>query len=303
MPKYTNRQQLISTQTIADIAKQVHHEETPKLIKRQYLFSEYDPSTNLWTEQVTSSEIVSWDDSAKVVCLSNMRMVDQVTQVNQAVVDDPETMRNEAAQALEDGFNVLAPDKELQMGRRTNDAINVYAVSALVRLRTVRDQPGNYTDSVTFRFGFYTWRKITNTGLLDNTAIPDIKSLVKWKPFGYSAQLDNITAGANYQGIPYATENLAMIMNSEKVRVLAEKEVTLNISSIQGSVNEKVIRLYKEFKNPIPIQYEPSSQDGSVHLNQKIFFAIRSNIPLSITESQIEPRAQVCTKLFYTNLV
>lgn len=302
MPKYTYRQQLLSTKTVAKIAKQVHNDEVQKLIKRQYLFSAYNPNTNLWRELDPLSEIVPWASPDKMVCISILRQVDNATNTNLAVVDDPNTMRNEATQALSDGINVVAPEFPLQMGRRTSDTINVYAVSALVRLRVVRDQPSTYTDKVKFRFGFYTWTKIDSSGYLDNTNDPDITSLVKWLPFGYSSQLDNVEAGVNYQGIPYATKNLNMIMNSEKVRTLVEKEITLNISSIQGSVNATVVRLYKEFKNPIKIQYDSlNNQDGRKHLNQKIYFAIRSDVPQIITQESIEPRCQVCTKMYYTN--
>lgn len=304
MPKYTSRQQLLSTKTVAEIAKQVHHEETPKLIKRQYLFSTYDARANLWREQTPNSEIIDWGDlvaNQKIVCISKLRVVDQATAPNVPVANDPETMRNEALQAAADGVNVVAPQFQLQQGRRTNNAVDVYALSALCRLRVVRVNPSIYTDKVTFKMGFYLWTKIDAAGYLDNNDTPDVKTLVKWKPFGYSAQLDNITAGINYEGIPYATENLNMIMNSEKCKTLLEREITVNISSIESSVNMRVIRMYKEFE-PINIQYDPGTlnQEGDRHLNHKIFFAIRSNLP-NREIINIEPRAQICTKMYYKN--
>lgn len=302
MPKYTNRQQLLSTRTVANIAKEIHHDETPKLIKRQYLFASYNPRDNLWRELAPNSEIVDWDTSDKKVCVSSLRIVDQATVPNAPVTNNPDTMRDESAQALQDGTNVLMPQFPIQMGRRTSDQINIYALGALLRLRVVRVNPSTYQDKVTFKFGFYSWTKIDATGFLDNTNQPAIETLVKWSPFGYSSQLDNLLVGANYQGIPYATTNLNMLLNSEKVKVLAEKEVTVNISSIMGSVNMKTIRLYKEFKDLIPIQYDPSgdNQDGRKHLNQKIYFAIRSDLP-NLETINIEPRAQVCTKMYYRN--
>lgn len=298
MPRYTNRQQLLSTQTVADIAKEVHQDETPKLIHRQYLFAEYNPRSNLWSELSAGSEVVDWDVSNKQVCVSNIRHVDIATMANNPVADNPETMRDESAQALADGQNVLMPQFPMN-GRRSSDTIAVYAVSALVRLRVVRINPNIYQDKVTFKFGFYTWTKIDQNGLLDNNDNPNIATLVKWMPQGYSAQLDDIPTGANYQGIPYATRNLEMLMNSEKVKVLTQKEEQVNISSIEGSVNMRTVRLYKEFKDPIIIKYYPNSQEGYRHLNQKLYFAIRSDLPNQIT-ADIEPLAQVCTKVYYT---
>lgn len=301
MPRYTNRQQLLSTQTVADIAKEVHHDETPKLINRQYLFADYDPRTNLWTRFNAGSEVVDWDTTDRLVCVSNIRHVDMATVPNQAVADNPETMRDEQAQALADGPNMIMPLFPMN-GRRSSDTVAVYAVSALVRLRAVRINPNIYQDKVTFKFGFYSWTKIDATGHLDNNTNPNIQTLVKWLPQGYSSQLDDLTAGANYQGIPYATRNLDMLMNSEKVKVLTQKEEIVNISSIEGSVNMRVVRLYKEFKDPIILKYDPNDQQGFKHLNQKLYFAIRSDIPNLIT-ADIEPLANVCTKLYYTDVM
>lgn len=301
MPRYTNRQQLLSTQTVADIAKEVHHDETPKLINRQYLFADYDPRSNLWTRFTPISEIVDWDTTNKQVCVSNIRHVDMATVPNIPVADNPETMRDEQKQAAADGPNVIMPIFPMN-GRRSSDTVAVYAVSALVRLRAVRINPNIYQDKVTFKFGFYSWTKIDASGHLDNLTNPDIQTLVKWQPQGYSSQLDDLQAGANYQGIPYATRNLDMLMNSEKVRVLAQKEETVNISSIEGSVNMRVVRIYKEFKDPIIIKYDPNDQEGFKHLNQKLYFAIRSDLPNLIT-ADIEPLANVCTKLYYTDVM
>lgn len=300
MPKYTHRQQLISTQTIADIAKQVHHEETPKLIHRQYLYSNYDPNTNYWTELAPGSQVVDWIQD-KAVCVTEIRHTDQATVPTIPVVSNPETMRDEAAQAAQDGPNVIMPVFPMN-GRRTSDTIAVYAVSALVRLRVVRIQPSVYQDKVMFKFGFYSWTKIDASGHLDHTNNPSIQTLVKWKPFGYSAQLDDQTQATGYQGIPYATRNLEMIMNSEKVKTLSQKEENVNISSIEGSVNMKVVRLYKEFKDPIIIRYDPRDQEGYKHLNEKIYFAIRSNLP-NLETANIEPLVNVCTKLYYTDVM
>lgn len=300
MPKYTSRQQLLSTQTVADIAKEVHHDETPKLIHRQYLYSRYNPETNLWRELSPGSEVVDWEQE-KQVCVSEIRHVDIATIANVPVTDNPETMRDEQKQAAEDGTNVLMPQFSMN-GRRSSDTIAIYAVSALLRLRVVRINPNIYQDKVKFKFGFYSWTKIDASGHLDQNTNPAIETLVKWKPFGYSAQLDNLSAGQNYQGIPYATSNLEMLMNSEKVRTLVEDTETVNISSIEGSVNMRTIRIYKEFKDPILIHYIPTSQEGYQHLNQKIYFAIRSDLPNSQV-IDIEPLAQVCSKVYYTDVM
>lgn len=300
MPNYTHRQQLLSTQTVADIAKQVHHAETPKLIHRQYLYSSYDPNTNLWTELQPGSEIVDWE-SDKSVCVSEIRHTDMSTIPNVPVADNPETARNEQLQGAQDGVNVIMPSVPMS-GRRSSDTVAIYAVSALVRLRAVRINANIYQDKVKFKFGFYTWTKIDATGVLDNTNNPDIRTLVKWKPQGYSAILDDLTAVANYQGIPYASQNLEMLMNSEKVRVLAERQETVNISSIEGSVNMRTVRLYKEFKDPIIIKYDPASQSGATHLNTKVYFSIRSELP-NILTADIEPLCQVCTKVYYKDVM
>lgn len=227
------------------------------------------------------------------------------TATNIAVVNNPDTMRNEATQALEDGTNVIAPVFTLN-GRRSSDMVNIHAVSAIVRLHVIRnpdlEDDVTYTDRIKFKFGFYTWTKINANGFLDETDLPDIRTLIKWLPVGYSNQLDNLEAGI-MQGLPYATRNLNMIMNSEKVRKLVEKDITVKVPRGAPNVPEyRQIRIYKEFKDPIQIQYDPLSQDGSDTVNLKLFFAIRSDLPTSIL-TQIEPNAQICTKVYYSNVV
>lgn len=308
MPKLTYRQQLLSTKTVASIARDVHKQETPKLIKRQYLYGAYNPRSNEWTHLPVggtidpNSDIIDFDTIDSQVCLSEMRIQDISTQTNNFVADDPDTMRNETLQAAADGPNVLAPQFALN-GKRLTDQIEIHALSIFARLRVVRVAASIYTDKVTFKFGVYTWRKIDANGYLDDVTTPDVKSICKWLPIGYSAQLDNLNAGMNFLGIPYAVQNLNMILNNEKVKTLFEKEVTINVSSIVGSVNCKELSFYHELKNAVKIMYDPSAanQDGARHLNQKVIFAVRSNCP-STQMNIIQPRAMFCTKLYYTNI-
>lgn len=299
-PKYTSRQQLISTRTIANIARQVHQEEIDKLIKRNFLFGEYNPSLNLWTNLAFPPQI-GW--AGAVVCLSNFRQVDNQTVPNLAVLNDPSTMINETTQALQDGANVVAPIVPIQTGRRTGDIILVHGVSAVLRLRAVRNGDSNYMEHVKFKYGFYTWRKITAQGFIDNTIEPDCRALIKWKPQGYSSSLDNLQELINYQGIPYATENLNMQMNSEVSHSLCTGSTTLRYSNFNGIVNLKTVRLYKKFKTPIEIQFKPGdNQTGQKVLNKKLYFAIQTDAPDDVDiEHLYQPFAQVITKLYYTN--
>lgn len=297
MPKYTNRQQLLSTRTVANIAEQVHNKELDKLISRKYLYTQYDPYDNLFI----GSQPIDWEGN--IVRMYNIRKTDNATVANTVVVNDPDTMRNETTQAAEDGANIIAPIYTMN-GHRLGDIINVHAVSALVRIHVVRNEsneiPVSYTDRVKLRFGFYLYRKVTANGILDSTNIPDIRSVVKWNPFGYSSKLDNLEAGVQ-QGLPYATRNLAMLMNSEKTTKLIEKEVTVKVPLGPVNVPEyRQYRIYKEFKDPIEIQYSPLSQDGDDVLNHQLFWAIRSDLPTAI-KTQIYPNVQVCTKIYYSN--
>lgn len=303
MPKYTHRQQLISTKTIAEIARQVHDEETDKLIKRDYLFGDYDAEQNLWSAFVPPNVVddkVYW--SGRVVCMTNFRKVDNQTRTNIAVVNDVQTMRNETTQALEDGQNVVAPDVPLQTGRRTSNSILIHAVSAVIKLKAIRtnEDPEFYSEHVKFKYGFYTFRKIDPNGFIDWATEPGIRSLIKWKPQGYSNSLDNLTSIIGYQGMPFATVNLEMLMNSEKTRKLVQDDFTLRFSNFNNIPNIKTVRIYKTFKDPIEINFDPKSQTGREVLNQKVFFAIQSDMPAALSEFY-EPRAQVITKVYYTN--
>lgn len=300
MPKYTNRQQLISTRTIADIAKQVHHEEEPKLIKRSYLFGQYDSNTNLWRDFAVPNDQITWN--GRIFCCTDMRQVDNQTVPTQIVGNNPDTMRDETIQAAQDGANMVAPKVQLQTGRRTSNAIKVHGLSVTLRLRATRTANNDYCEHIKFKYGFYTWRKITATGHIDNATVPNINTLIKWKPQGYSSNLDNLQSVPGYQGIPYATQNLDMLMNSEKSTRLIQGETTMRFSNFNGIVNMKTVNLYKEFKDPIVIQYDPTSQTGREVLNQKIYFGIQSDLP-QLQATDFLPRCYGIVKVYYTNIV
>lgn len=70
MPRYTNRQQLLSTKTVARIAEQVHNEEIEKLIFRKYLFTIYDPYDNLFQ----GSQPIDWEGA--IVNMADLRKSD-----------------------------------------------------------------------------------------------------------------------------------------------------------------------------------------------------------------------------------
>lgn len=294
-----------STKTVAQIAKQIHEAEEPKLIHRLYLFGQYNAVTNLWEDLDPIVSLIDWDTNARIVDVCQILKSDIATIPLAALLpaNNPLTARNELEQATFDMTNMLTPQFTLN-GKRSSDRIKICALSALVRLQVERAHDSNsvYTDKVKFRFGFYKWTKITATGELDNT-LPNIKSLVKWQPFGYSAQLDNQITAAHApqgQGMPYATENLNMIMNSERCRTLVEKEVTLHVSSIKGAVNEKIVRIYKKIDME-DLHYVPNNVTGEETLNYKVFFAIRADTPNYIT-GDIGPRCFACVKNYYQNV-
>lgn len=305
MPKYTYRQQMLSTRVVADIARQVNEEMIDKLIDRRYLFGKYNPNDNLWLDlNGEASDTIGWEGHIEE--LSDIRKTDTVTVTNDAVVDDPDTARNETQQAEEDGFNVLVPTAPMH-GRRSSDQINVYALSALLRLAVVpslSDIPESnkdelINDQVRFKYGFYLWRKITSEGILDDE-LPDIKTLIKWKPFGYSAQLDNIVGDADDHGIPYATKNLEMLLNSEHVRCLAKGDCTIHVPNAGNAFNIRTKRIYHKLKTPISINYVPDNIEGDKTTNFKLFFAIQTDVPTAHLDF-LEPRAQACTKVYYTS--
>lgn len=307
MPRYnyTHRQQLISTQTIADIAKQVHEAETPKLIHRLYLFGRYDPDDNLWTALPAGGEpaLVDWYDNSKIVDICRIMKMDIATRPRAGPADNPQTARNEAQQAGFDNPNLLS-SQFTDNGKRRGNAIKIYALSALVRLSVFTNIPQHYTDKVTFRMGFYKYTSITANGILDNADTPDIKTLVKWKPFGYSAQLDNLDAAAaagQNQGMPFASENLEMLLTSAKVQKLAEREISINISSTDGITNVRTVRMFRDLDID-PLQFAPDDINGIDTTNFKIFFAIRSDLPNALTGFTL-PECMACVKVHYTNVV
>lgn len=303
MPRYTHRQQMLSTAVVAKIAEQVHNEETPKLIKRNYLFGNYDTNTNHWRPFAAppNVDLISWDN-AKIFCMTDLRQVDNQTIPTQLVANNDLSMRDEAIQAGQDGANMVAPTVQLQTGRRTGNAIKVHALSCVLRLRATRINNSDYAEHVKFKYGFYQWTKITPTGYIDNNTVPDISTLIKWKPQGYSNQLDNLQSVAGTQGIPYATQNLQMIMDSEKTKKLAQGEATLRFSNFNNIVNLKTVRIYHELKEPIVIQYNPTSQTGrEVQGPGKIYFAIQSDLP-NLETADYEAKCYGITKLYYSNV-
>lgn len=307
MPKYTHRQQLISTKTIAKIAKQVHEEEIDKLIKRNYLFGEYNPRTNLWTN-LANPPFCYWE-TGRIVCLSDFRIQDNETVPNVPVANNDDTMRNEMIQGGQDGPNVIAPDTQLQTGKRLSGTVRIHAVSALIRMKVnyIQQQIGTvllpaYTDSVQFRYGFFTHRKLDPNGVFNNAVQPDILSLLKWRPFGYSSQLDNLTANVNDAGIPYATRNLQMLLENDKIVTLTKDKTNVRISGFNSFPNVVVKRIYHKLKKPIDIMFHPDNQSGSEVLNQKLYFACQTDISQQLNTA-IFPEIQCCTKLHYTNVL
>lgn len=301
--KYTHREQLLSTKTVAKIAKQVHEAETPKLILRNYLFCRYDPAENLFLPGATvlDNALVGW--SGRVVALTDYVFKQDVKAIaTMVVLDDPDTAVDEALRNAGAGVNVVAPYITSD-GYRTNDRITIRAVSALIKLsaQDISEDdniPIQPYDTVTYKYGFFTYRKIDAQGFLDVTDIPNCHSCIKWRPFGYSAQLDNEVHPAAYMGVQHATTNLDMLLNSEKVKTIARGEITIRVSGMK-KISSKTVRLYKGGLD-IPIKYTTLSQDGNDVLNQKLLFCIQSDIPDDhINTPFIRPYAFVCTKVWY----
>jgi len=257
-------------------AKRIAQEEIAKnrvsLVKRDYIFGDYVPASNEYVDGV------SIDFLGKIVYISDIDLIDNVTSVNVPKPDDPLTMDNEALDL--DGVNQIAPTQNPN-GRRNNNTVIFTGVSLELRGKIERlldADPMTY-DNVKLQYEII--QEIPN---VYNTpyVIPTVQQLMAWRGFGYTPKID---------------ADAEELIRTAKRKTLLKGTMMLNLS--EGNTDIKFDKTYVKFKRPIKIQYALGDQNGTDPiLGGRIFLCIRSTVPNS-AHSKHKPIVHCATKLYY----
>lgn len=251
-----------------------------RLIKRNFIFSQYDPLTNFHI----GGQKITWDGS--VIPLSRIPLVDVETVPAQIGTDIPETELNEsqAGQGVggDIGLSHGGPDAAAH-GYRTGDQIKVSAFSINLRawIPKLEDgDVGNNYDNTLVYWSLVSVREESVTHV--SSWEPQAKEVMPIRSWGYSSLLD----------LREASES-----NNMKYRTFAKGTVCLRPSTARCSqVNTKK---YVAFKKPLLLGYQPGDQTGMYPTKAALFLVLRSNMPTAFVNEQATVSA--VTKLYYVN--
>lgn len=285
-PKYTSRKKYtVSTRKLrdkslntlvekrmAEIAKQQIAKNRVSRVKRNYCFGEYDAALNSFIDGT------SQDFNGKVVYLSNIQLLDNVTAINIPPADDPDTMENEALD--NDGVNQIAPTQDPN-GRRSNDTVLITGVNVDVRGKLERILDAGDIEYKNVRVWWAVVKVVENPYNSAPYVEPSADELLPFRGFGYTHKID-------------ADEEADKV--SAKKTTLLKGSMSLRLNESETDV--KFWNKYVRFKNPIKIKYALGDQTGANPINTRIYFVIRSTTPAG-DHANYKPITHVCTKLYY----
>lgn len=264
-----------------EISKQEIAKSRVLLTSRKHLFHNYSATTNVFSplmEGQFDTSKIGWE--GRTVELSNIQQSDVDFSIRLGQSNDPATGGDETAHG--DGAGLGAMTKNLQ-GRRVGNIIQIQSVSANVRVRGLKlDYNVTNNDNINkvmVHYAFVLWRD-EEIIMSDPATIPDPNQLLNQPyPWDYVSKIDL---------------SLEQEFNGLKTRVLCsgKTQVTLN----RNRTDEKFTAIFKKFKKPITIQYDPQSQNGQ-KCNQKLIFVCRSTCPDN--QTAYLPSVHVLTKVNY----
>lgn len=294
------RQQLLSTSTVAKIAKKVHRieaaKERTKLINRLFLFPEIVqgvPATqvyNILTNEYGNG--IPIDYLGEQVRLMRIRAqdIDFVTAVPPSL-DDPLTVKNETLPGTGSGVGLPT---QVRHGHRIGNAVKLTGCALDCRLMMKQsdgelETPGTNHPfgKVTFHWAIVLWKSAASENPATEPSINELLPYREMDPFGHSSVLDQDAERIDQQIV---------------TRTLAKGKVVCR----QTFNESKMIRFkrYVKLKNPIKFTYEEGSQNGVETTGWRAYFVCRSNVP-SVQNPQsdgyeaLRPFCNACVKMYY----
>lgn len=263
---------------IQEISKEEAHKTREQFVKRNTWLGAYTPATNIFG----IGEPIDWD--GKILELSRIRMTDVATLANQPVQDDPLTTDlDEQKDQQADGTNVLHTIDDTN-GERTGHLVLVTGFTVKIRAAVtelnVNAQGVEIPDDVIVKYAIYRVRDDYAGG---PTVPPTAKQLLTWRPWNYSAAIDDKLQIETYR--------------YKKQRICGGK---LRLTYSQVRPNVKFHEQNVRFANPHKLEYAVSDQSGERPLHFKYYLAVRSTAHQQGGPINLVPKVTCMTQLRYT---
>lgn len=268
---------------MVEVAQKEARSHRVSLCKREILYGEYDRETHTFK----NFKPVDW--KGRISYLSDLRAVDIATMANQAQADDPDTMVDEASEALGDGTNVLMPNTPID-GRRDGQHVLVTGCDIKIKARIV---PGEDFDeniqtqdlqhqNIKIKFGIYRvsadWDNLLGAGVPNE---PKPREVQSWRPWSYTASLDNLEDART---------------NINPKRVCCEGELTITQNEYSNAIRGGYARV--RFKKPQLLKFAVGDQAGKRPIKYKYFTVVRANCSTGL-DTFYKPHICVMSRLFY----
>lgn len=291
---------------IEKVAERIAKKEAKKaqivLIKRNYVFAQFDPRKNLWSqlEDPSTNQPIPFkrvDYQGCLWCINrNIIMLDHSTNQSGNAVQDIQTQEDEVADGNV-GTNLIAPAFISSHGRRHGHLIKLHSLSITLRITFDQQERDDdeYLDDDNEGNSFYNRCelryaivrvKVTDQVQedIDNNSELTAEDIFTWDYIGYSSKLDK-------------TEQ--EIRKRYVKKTLARGRMFINYS--RNNSFERTVRLFHKFKNPQIINYEEGDWQGMKPKNYRYYLVARSNAPSDNNLSdKLKPIIMACTKMYYT---
>ncbi len=267
------------------IAKREARINNPSLCLRRYCWLNYDSVTNEFGTLAAGYNTFDWD--GKLVNLTQKIIKEDIATIplasQPAVVDDPNTEFDEAADRAGDGPNILT-NRKPDDGRRSGSTIYIRSFSLLHRLKSVLYDADNLYDKIDVHIGLVKIRRIYNEDGSVYQYRPE--QLLIIRPFGYNANLDRVDEDDMHRFNPN-------VLFRDKVVLTSATESHPNV----------VFKSYKgSFPTPIKIMYD-DDDINAITQTYDIYLVVRSTVASTGDAADVaaKPYCQTCAKLYYTN--
>lgn len=288
------RQQMLSTNTVSQIARKIAKAEDRKnritLVSRLYLFPENanDPVYDMNSNEFGNGLPI--DYQGKMVRL--MKIYPQDIRMAPLIqpLDDPLTAGNDSGAG--DSGNAYGLAETTIHGHRTSETVKMTGCSIDIRVRlppgfgeTEHDENNGgpkLFGAVKFRYAVVLWR---NRAMDNPQTHPDVRALLPWKGFGYSSALD-----IDHERYP----------KDDVIRTLLKGEVTLR--QTDSHQVDRTIRRFVKLKTPVTFKWDVEDQAGLSSKSWRCYFVCRSNVPSVLANSPydiVTPKVIAATKCYY----
>lgn len=272
--KYDSRIEVV----IARVARQEIQRGEIRLLKRMYLFTNYDATTNAFAN---NGKRIDW--TGQVVPVSRVAQADIEFVSTASPADLPETAMIDESDVSALGVGRGTYDLPSD-GFRVKDKIRVKGFS--LKIRCFRHILAAGSDP-SFDNSILHWRLVhvrSEKFVTDPLYEPYAEELLPIRPWGYSAKLDPSEAN---------------VSANMKYRVLMKGSIKLKPSLLNCHQTNR--SRYWSPKKPLLLQYEPDDQTGEKPMKGALFLVFRSNIPDGEPYEIYHPWVQAVCKLNYTD--